>query len=407
MPTSPPIDDPPAAPGRRAVAVLGVPGTTTTLSKAQKRFNQLIGKLQGQRDELQRWQAYQRFYRQQQTEHYQPLVARLREQRMAMAQLLDAALDGRELGKRERDKARYLLNQMIAALLEDGAEPMLVRLHDKYSAASLDDLKRERMDALRAAASEALTIDVDAYSGGESPEEFEGWIEEQIRAAHVRAAQEEPGPQRKSGKPSRREALRDEVAAGGTRAVREAYRKLVSELHPDREADPVEQVRKTELMQQVNQAYKAGDLLALLELQFSIEQIDAAALAGLAEDRLRHYVHVLEEQSLQLREELAEVIEPFAAVLGESPGRRVTTDAVQRLLDRDIRELKTIVRKVEMDVICFRDIRQLKQSLGEYHVEPLDDDELDMPDDFDSWARPRPPAGRPGRTSSLRRGRRR
>jgi ATP-dependent helicase/DNAse subunit B len=182
---------------------------------------------------------------------------------------------------------------------------------------------------------------------------------------------------------------------------------LVSELHPDREADPVEQVRKTELMQQVNQAYKAGDLLALLELQFSIEQIDAAALAGLAEDRLRHYVHVLEEQSRQLREELAEVIEPFAAVLGESPGRRVTTDAVQRLLDRDIRELKTIVRKVEMDVICFRDIRQLKQSLGEYHVEPLDDDELDMPDDFDSWARPRPPAGRPGRPSSLRRGRRR
>jgi len=407
MPTSPPIDDPPAAPGRRAVAVLGVPGTTTTLSKAQKRFNQLIGKLQGQRDELQRWQAYQRFYRQQQTEHYQPLVARLREQRMAMAQLLDAALDGRELGKRERDKARYLLNQMIAALLEDGAEPMLVRLHDKHSAASLDDLKRERMDALRAAASEALTIDVDAYSGGESPEEFEGWIEEQIRAAHARAAQGEPGPQRRSGKPSRREALRDEVAAGGTRAVREAYRKLVSELHPDREADPVEQVRKTELMQQVNQAYKAGDLLALLELQFSIEQIDAAALAGLAEDRLRHYLHVLEEQSRQLREELAEVIEPFAAVLGESPGRRVTTDAVQRLLDRDIRELKTIVRKVEMDVICFRDIRQLKHSLGEYHVEPLDDDELDMPDDFDSWARPRPPAGRPGRTSSLRRGRRR
>jgi hypothetical protein len=407
MTTSPPIDDPLAAQGRGAVAVLGFPGKATTLSKAQKRFNQLIEKLKGQRDELQRWQAYQRFYRQQQTGTYQPLVARLREQRMAIAQLLDAALDGRELGKRERDKARYLLNQMIAALLEDGAEPMLVRLHDKYSAASLEDLKRERMDALRAAASEALAIDVDAYAGGESPEEFEGWIEEQIRAAHLRAAKGDPEPQRKSGKPSRREAMRDEVAAGGTRAVREAYRKLVSELHPDREANPVEQVRKTELMQQVNQAYKAGDLLALLELQFSIEQIDAAALAGLAEDRLRHYVHVLEEQSRQLRGELAEVIEPFAALLGESPGRRVTTDAVQRLLDRDIRELKTIVRKVEMDVICFRDIRQLKQSLGEYHVEPLDDDELDMPDDFDSWARPRPPAGRPGRTSSLRRGRRR
>jgi hypothetical protein len=28
----------------------------------------------------------------------------------------------------------------------------------------------------------------------------------------------------------------------------------------------------------------------------------------------------------------------------------------------------------------------LTQSLGEYHVDPLDDDELDMPDDFDPRA---------------------
>jgi hypothetical protein len=383
---SSPFDDPPAADRGRAVAVLGVPGPRTALNKLQKRFNQLIEKLKGQRDDLQRWQAFQRYYQQQLSDQHQPLAARLREQRIVMAQLLDVALQGRELGKRERDKARYLLNQMIAALLEEGAEPVLVTLHDKYSAASLDDIRRDRMEALRTVANEALAIDVDAYGGGETPEEFESWIEEQIRAAHEQAAQTDDPPKRKSGKLSKRAAMRDQVAEGGTRAVRETYRKLVSELHPDREADPKEQLRKTELMQQVNQAYKSGDLLALLELQFSLEQIDAAALAGLAEDRLRHYVHVLEGQSRQLRDELADVIGPFAVVLGETSARKVTTDAVQRLLDRDVRELKTILRKVEMDVICFRDIRQLKQSLGEYHVDPLDDDELDMPDDFDPRA---------------------
>jgi len=407
MPPIPPLDDTSTALDRRAVAVPGVPGTHGSQSKAQRRFNQLVEKLKSQRDELRRWQAYQRFYQQQQSDTYQPLIARLREQRVAMAQLLDAALDGRELGRRERDKAKYLLNQMIAALLEEGAEPLLVRLHDKYSAASFDDLRRERMDVLRAVANEALAIDVDAYAGGETPEEFESWIEEQIRAAHVKEAQADPPAKRRSAKPSKREAMREQVAEGGTRAVREAYRRLVSELHPDREADPGEQIRKTELMQQVNHAYKAGDLLALLEIQISIEQIDAAALAGLAEDRLRHYVHVLEEQSRQLREELADVIEPFTVVLGETAARKVTTDAVQRLLDRDIRELKTILRKVEMDVICFRDIRQLKQSLGEYHVEPLDDDDLEMPDDFDPRAPAPLPGGRPGRRSSPRRGRRR
>jgi hypothetical protein len=324
---SSPFDDPPAADRGRAVAVLGVPGPRTALNKLQKRFNQLIEKLKGQRDDLQRWQAFQRYYQQQLSDQHQPLAARLREQRIVMAQLLDVALQGRELGKRERDKARYLLNQMIAALLEEGAEPVLVTLHDKYSAASLDDIRRDRMEALRTVANEALAIDVDAYGGGETPEEFESWIEEQIRAAHEQAAQTDDPPKRKSGKLSKRAAMRDQVAEGGTRAVRETYRKLVSELHPDREADPKEQLRKTELMQQVNQAYKSGDLLALLELQFSLEQIDAAALAGLAEDRLRHYVHVLEGQSRQLRDELADVIGPFAVVLGETSARKVTTDA--------------------------------------------------------------------------------
>lgn len=386
MPTVPPVDDKPTASGRRAVAILGVPGTVPgtgpALTKAQKRFNQLVEKLKVQRRELQQWQAYHRFYQQQLGDQYQPMIARLRAQRIAMAQLLDAAVDGRELGKRERDKALYLLNQLIASLLEDGEDPVLEKLHDKHSAASMEELRQDRMAALRSAANETLDIDVAAYRGGESPAEFEQWLEEQIRAAHAAAAEGDP-PKRKSAKAARRESQREQVAEGGTRAVREAYRKLVSELHPDRETDPDEQMRKTELMQRVNQAYKAGDLLGLLEMQLSLEQIDAAALAGLADDRLRHYVHVLEEQGRQLRDELKELIEPFALVLGETSVRKVTTDAVQRRLDRDIRELKTTLRRVEMDVICFQDIRQLKHSLGQFHVDPLDDEELDMPDDFD------------------------
>jgi hypothetical protein len=401
----PPADDKPAASRRHSVAVLGVPGTPAgggpALTRAQKRFNQLVDKLRVQRRELQHWQAYQRFYQQQLGDHHQPLMTRLRAQRIAMAGLLDTALDGRELGKRERDKAQYLLNQLIASLLEDGDDPVLEQLHDKYSAASLGELRGDRMAALRSAARATLDIDIDAYAGGESPAEFEHWLEEQIRATHAAA---DEAPKRKSAQSGKRKTQREQVAEGGTRAVREAYRKLVSELHPDRETDPDEQTRKTELMQRVNQAYKAGDLLGLLELQLSLEQIDAAALAGLADERLRHYVHVLEEQGRQLRDELQELIEPFAVVLGETSMRKVTTDAVQRRLDQDIRTLKTTLRRVEMDVICFQDIRQLKHSLGQFHIDPLDDEDLNMPDDFDPSARA--PAMRRGgarRTSSRER----
>jgi len=99
--------------------------------------------------------------------------------------------------------------------------------------------------------------------------------------------------------------MREQAAQGASRAMREVFRKLASELHPDREPDPDERVRKTVLMQRVNQAYAAGDLLALLELQLSIEQIDASTLAGIAQDRLAHYNHVLEAQLQSLQDELS------------------------------------------------------------------------------------------------------
>jgi curved DNA-binding protein CbpA len=70
--------------------------------------------------------------------------------------------------------------------------------------------------------------------------------------------------------------------------VREIYRKLASALHPDRETDEREREAKTALMQRVNQACEAQDLLALLQLQLQIEQIDERHIANAGEQRLKH-----------------------------------------------------------------------------------------------------------------------
>ena len=172
--------------------------------------------------------------------------------------------------------------------------------------------------------------------------------------------------------------------------MREIFRKLVSELHPDRETDPAEHARKTELMQRVNQAYEAGDLLALLELQLGIEQIDPQALAGLAEERLRHYIHVLEEQSRRLRDELVEFVSPFAMAMGESRVRKLTPALVQQALEVDIREIHALVRTLEGDLVRFRDIPSFKRSLRDYEIDRFADMELGAPPEF----RPRRPQRR-------------
>jgi hypothetical protein len=307
-------------------------------------------------------------------------LARLRDKQIAMVQLLDRTLDGNALGKRERAKVHDILRDLLARLLANSQDSELVRLHDKYADRSFAEEQQEQLDVMRTLAGDAFGVDVDAYQGGDSPEELAQWLDEQLREG--RAEPQQPPPRKKSAKAAAREALREQAAQGGTRAVREIFRKLVSELHPDREADPAEHARKTELMQRVNHAYKAGDLLALLELQLGIEQIDPKALDGLAEERLRHYIHVLEGQSRRLGAELAEFIQPFAMAMGDSSMRKLSPTVVQQGLEADIREVHALVRTLEADLRHFQDISSLKRSLRDYQIDPFDDSDSGEPTDF-------------------------
>src|SRR5271167_1478838 len=241
MQQRPLFDDALTEPSR---AVIGIVGSAPALTPAQRKFNQLIERLTLQRQELARWQAFRQIHAQQLTEHYQPVLARLRERQVAMVRLLDRTLDGKALGKRERAKVLDILSDLLSQLLAESQDPELVRLHDKYADRSFADEQQERLDVMRTLASEAFGVDVEAYQGDESPEELAHWLDEQVRAG--RAEPHQSPRRKKSAKTIARETLRDEVAQGGTRAVREVFRKLVSELHPDRETDPAEHARKTE-----------------------------------------------------------------------------------------------------------------------------------------------------------------
>jgi len=372
------FDDGSAVSPRSAVAVPGV--GAAKLTKAQKQFNKLIERIGGQRQDLERWQAFGRVYQQQLAERYQPLAVRLRAKRIAMVELLDRAMGGKSLDRRERAKVRDILVDLLAQLLAEAESPELVRLHDKYADSSFAEAQRDRMDLMRSFVSEELGMNVESYQGGDSPEELADWLREQVQSA--RAEPDAPRRQNRGAKAVAREAEQRETAEGGTRAVREVFRKLASELHPDRETDPAEQRRKTELMQRVNQAYKSGDLLALLELQLSIEQIDATALANLADERLRHYVHVLEEQSRRLGDEIAEVMAPFKMALGGPGGPKLTPDSVQRALDLDVRDLQGMLRSIEKDLAHFTDIGRLRQSLRDFEIEAPGDDEWGLLDEL-------------------------
>ena len=124
--------------------------------------------------------------------------------------------------------------------------------------------------------------------------------------------------------------------------------------------DPVEQARKTELMREVNVAYEAKDLLRLLELQLELEQVEAAQADALAEERLRHYTRILEEQARQLAVELEELELPFRLELELAPSERLAPAQVISRVRDDAADVKQQIATMERDLAAFQDTTRLK-----------------------------------------------
>ena len=90
-------------------------------------------------------------------------------------------------------------------------------------------------------------------------------------------------------------------------AIRTIFRQLASALHPDREPDEQERLRKTALMSEVNAAYEKNDLTTLLRLQMQVAQVNPQNKAGtarMADDKLIAMSLLLKEQVAALEEDL-------------------------------------------------------------------------------------------------------
>ena len=84
-------------------------------------------------------------------------------------------------------------------------------------------------------------------------------------------------------------------------------------------------------MQKVTVAYKNRDLLQLLELQLTVEQIDQNEIDAINEDRLRYFNKILQRQSRELKQEIEE-IELFIQVaigLADAPLLKTPTSHIE------------------------------------------------------------------------------
>jgi hypothetical protein len=159
-----------------------------------------------------------------------------------------------------------------------------------------------------------------------------------------------------------------------TLSLREVFRKLASALHPDRETDPGERAAKTALMQEVNQAYAKADLLALLELQLRIEQIDASHVAEMDARRLNHFNKVLSEQLDELRAEIVRVEIGFSMNFELELGRALNPGKLGELLQREARRLRGELAQQQQRTRLLDDVAAAKRWLRAQRKRLRDED---------------------------------
>lgn len=274
------------------------------LTPEQERFNFLIAQVEKARTALAQWEAGVAAFQQSRLQKLQPLHDALSRACRESVFAVDRLLDQAGWSRAERAELREILRGTADVLLEaNGADEEIKALYDKHSEVDFDTSKQDELQRLKAEAEEFTGLDLGDDEGLLSEEDL---VERMYREM---AAREAAGAEREQAKAQRRRdsaANRrgEDSAQLARQSLREIYRRLASAVHPDREADPVRRGEKNALMQRINRAYAANDLLSLFEAQMQIEQLDAGAIAKVSQQRLRQYNRLLAEQLTKSKEAL-------------------------------------------------------------------------------------------------------
>ncbi len=278
------------------------------LSPVQKRFNELLARIELLTHQVQRLQAWSDRHRHAHVQALYTAAQQARQLRKSLLLFLQEQLHSADLTAQQQRMARNKLRSLLD-LLSPLADPQVQALADLYAD---DEVDQEEAQEL-AEAAERVRAKIEAALGQpiDNPSQYR--TPEAMVAAGMRQwqRQQEADDDRKAAKRAARKAKNKPVAekaevqqTDAKTALRTIYRQLASALHPDREPDEQERKRKTSWMSEVNAAYEKADLSTLMRLQMQVTQVDPQANARMADDKLQAMCLLLKEQLSALEDDL-------------------------------------------------------------------------------------------------------
>lgn len=364
-----------------------------TLSPAQKRFNSLIKKIQKEKKSLRDWLKFMPDLQRKISTEYEPLMQTYTDLQVTLVRRLDEFHGRSSFTCSQNDKISYLICEYCLTLVERQESNDLDAIYTKHSGMELgettDELDEFMAEAMRDILEEQLGIDLGDEVDLTDPEELArrvaGKVEER-EAEQLREKQTKNQTKRQAAQQKYRLAAQKAEQENISKSIKVIYRQLITESHPDRETDPDERMRKTEIMQRVNTAYEKKDLLQLLELQLELEQIDQNHINTIAQDQLKTYNKVLQNQLEQLQVEVQQAELPFRLSGNISSSAKINPEQIMRSLNADIQALNDDVKQLKKELNFLTTVKNMKiwlKNSGLARDAVLPDDLFGAMDDFD------------------------
>lgn len=311
----------PEAPQDAAVslsALMVQPGDQAPLTPAQQRFNALLARIEQLSGQIERLQAWSDRHRYAHIQALRESVQLAQAHRKSLLLFVHERLQTADFTERQQRMARGLVRGLIDHLAAS-ADPQVQALADLYvSEEDTLEAAQEQAEAaqrLRERIEEALGQPIEKAGQYQTPEEMmqagmRQWqrqqeADEQRKAAKRAAKKAHKQAQKKSAAAEKGEVppavLRE---ADAKSAIRTVFRQLASALHPDREPDEQERLRKTALMSEVNAAYEKNELSTLLRLQIQVTQVNPQNATRMADAQLIAMASLLKEQVAALEDDL-------------------------------------------------------------------------------------------------------
>ncbi len=337
------------------------------LTPAQKRFNTLLARVSDLSDSIATLEALSTQHR---SSHLTAMRALKNQEDAARKNLLlylDGCLHNAALTATQRRSATQIILALCEALEHKNDVQVQAVFNQHHSEEDVQALAEEA----RAGAEHAKAVFEDLFGkplhGVDNLHTAEAVFEAGLRQYREQQQRIEDKRQAKKAKkkPAARQLKDAQQKMDANTALRTVYRQLASALHPDREPDEAERLRKTALMSEVNAAYDRKNLSELLKLQLHIAQIDSIALSRMADDKLNAMCLLLTEQVEALEEDEAQAQFEIRHYLGVNELDHISAESLARALAIQLRDKEHEVDTLERDLRRIQTEAELKRWLKE------------------------------------------